>query len=150
VAIHVFRVAFLERMLALKDALPFHIARKNVSYINEAGEPVDPKQPNALKFERFIFDILPHANNPIVVEFDEHEVFAPVKNAPGAERDTPKYVQRFMVAQHRQWLKAAGTEVEEGVAVEISPLWALDAEGVSARADRPKRIDKASYLRDAT
>ena len=74
-----------------------------------------------------------------MVEYAEADVFAPLKNAPGAERDTPEYVQRFMIAQHRQWLEAAGTRVAEGVAVEISPLWALDAEGVAARADRPNQ-----------
>ncbi|MEN0110525.1 MAG: UTP--glucose-1-phosphate uridylyltransferase, partial [Planctomycetota bacterium] len=30
IAVHVFGVAFLERMLSMKDALPFHIARKKV------------------------------------------------------------------------------------------------------------------------
>jgi UDP-N-acetylglucosamine/UDP-N-acetylgalactosamine diphosphorylase len=148
VAIHMFRVAFLERMLALKDALPFHVARKKVAHVNEAGEHVEPEEPNALKFERFIFDLLPHAKNPIVVEYAEQEVFAPVKNAPGANRDTPEYVQRFMVGQHRQWLEAAGTKVAEGVAVEISPLWALDAEGVAGRSDRPTVIERPTYLRD--
>jgi hypothetical protein len=28
-------------------------------------------------------------------------------------------------------------------------LWALDAEGVAARRDRPKIIDKPTYLNDA-
>jgi UDP-N-acetylglucosamine/UDP-N-acetylgalactosamine diphosphorylase len=149
VAIHMFRVAFLERMLALKDALPFHIARKKVPYVDEAGRLVEPKEPNALKFERFIFDLLPHAKNPLIVEYAEEEVFAPVKNAPGASRDTAEYVQRFMVAQHRTWLEAAGTRMADGVAIEISPLWALDAEGVAARQDRPKSIDKPTYLNDA-
>jgi UDP-N-acetylglucosamine/UDP-N-acetylgalactosamine diphosphorylase len=146
IALHIFSVAFLERALALKDAMPFHIAQKKVAYIDDAGRFVEPKQPNALKFERFVFDLLPHAKNPLVVEFAEKDVFAPLKNAPGAERDTPEYVQRFMIAQHRQWLEAAGTHVAEGVPVEISPLWALDAEGVAVRADRPARIDTPTYL----
>jgi UDP-N-acetylglucosamine/UDP-N-acetylgalactosamine diphosphorylase len=149
VAIHIFGVAFLERILERKDAMPFHIARKKVPHINEAGQPVEPNEPNALKFERFIFDLLPHAKNPLVVEYDEQEMFAPVKNAPGASRDTPEYAQRFMVDQHRRWLTAAGTRVAEGVAVEISPLWALDGEGVAARADRPDKIEQPTYLRDA-
>src|SRR5687768_5469140 len=114
-------------MLALKDALPFHIAQKKVAHVNEAGKQVEPEEPNALKFERFIFDLLPHANNPIVVEYAENEIFAPVKNAPGASRDTPEYVQRFMMDQHRRWLQAAGTQVADDMPVEISPLWALDA-----------------------
>jgi UDP-N-acetylglucosamine/UDP-N-acetylgalactosamine diphosphorylase len=103
-----------------------------------------------LKFERFIFDLLPHATNPIVVEFDEHEVFAPVKKAPGAKRDTPEYAQRFMMDQHRRWLQAAGTVVAPGVAVEISPLWALDAEGIAAHQKLPRRIDQPTYLSHAT
>ncbi len=147
IAVHVFGVAFLERALALKNALPFHIARKKVPFVDATGSLVQPKEPNALKFERFIFDLLPHAKNPLVVEFEEREVFAPLKNAPGAERDTHEYVQRHMVEQQRRWLEAAGTHVSDGVKVEISPLWALDEEGVTGRTDRPAQIDRATYLR---
>jgi UDP-N-acetylglucosamine/UDP-N-acetylgalactosamine diphosphorylase len=146
IAVHMFSVSFLERALALKDALPFHIARKKVPFINDDGQMVEPREPNALKFERFIFDLLPHAKNPFVVEYAEAEVFAPLKNAPGASRDTPEYVHQFMIAQHRKWLEAAGTQVAKGVAVEISPLWALDAEAVAARPDRPPSIKSPTYL----
>jgi UDP-N-acetylglucosamine/UDP-N-acetylgalactosamine diphosphorylase len=136
----------LERALALKDALPFHIARKKVPYIGGDGRVVEPREANALKFERFIFDLLPHAKNPFVVEYAEADVFAPLKNAPGASRDTPEYVQRFLMDQHRQWLAAAGTKVSGAVAVEISPLWALDAHGVAARRDRPATIETPTYF----
>lgn len=114
--------------------------------MDDVGHLSEPNQPNALKFERFIFDLLPHAKNPFVVEYAEPDVFAPLKNAPGASRDTPEYVHEFMIAQHRKWLEAAGTHVADGVAVEISPLWALDAEAVAARPDRPDSIDAATYL----
>src|SRR5262249_51564238 len=107
IAIHMFSVAFLERALALNDGLPFHIARKKVPFIGGDGQLVEPNEPNALKFERFIFDLLPHARNTLVVEFAETDVFAPLKNAPGASRDTPEYVKRYMVAQHCKWLEAA-------------------------------------------
>jgi UDP-N-acetylglucosamine/UDP-N-acetylgalactosamine diphosphorylase len=146
IAVHMFSVAFLERALALKDVLPFHIARKKVPYIDEHSQLVEPREPNALKFERFIFDLLPHARNPFVVEYAEADVFAPLKNAPGASRDTPEYVHQFMIAQHRKWLTAAGTQVADAAVVEISPLWALDAEAVAARSDRPKAINKSTYL----
>ncbi|HEX5472330.1 MAG TPA: UDPGP type 1 family protein, partial [Lacipirellulaceae bacterium] len=146
IAVHIFSVAFLERALTLKDALPFHIARKKVPLIDNDGRSVEPWEPNALKFERFIFDLLPHARNPLVVEYAEADVFAPLKNAPGAARDTPDYVQQFMIAQHRKWLEAAGTRVADGVPVEISPLWALDSDAVAARSDRPPAIDSPTYL----
>jgi UDP-N-acetylglucosamine/UDP-N-acetylgalactosamine diphosphorylase len=147
IAVHVFDVDFLRRALELKDALPFHVARKAVPYVDDAGSSVVPAGPNALKFERFIFDLLPHAARAIVVEGAEADVFAPLKNGPGADRDTAEYVQRFMIDQHRRWLTAAGVRVADGVPVEISPLWALDAQAVAERTDLPQTIDRPTYLR---
>ncbi|TWT77726.1 putative uridylyltransferase [Posidoniimonas polymericola] len=146
IAVHVFGVAFLERMLGMKDSLPLHIAHKKVPHVDASGELVEPTENNALKLEKFIFDLLPKANNPIVVEYAEDEVFAPLKNAPGAPKDTEEYVQRFMMAQHRGWLAAAGVDVPADAPVEISPLWGLDAEGVKVKADGVK-IDGPTYLR---
>jgi UDP-N-acetylglucosamine/UDP-N-acetylgalactosamine diphosphorylase len=148
IAVHVFAVDFLERALRLGDALPFHVAHKKVPHIDATGKLVEPSQPNAFKFERFIFDLLPHAENAIVVEYAEQQVFAPLKNAPDAERDTPEYVQRLMCEQHRGWLEEAGVVIADGVNVEISPLWGLDAPGVRDREDLPPSIDQPTYLRD--
>ena len=58
-------------------------------FVDEAGKHVEPQEPNALKFERFIFDLVPHAKNPLVVEFAEAEVFAPLKNAPARSEIRP-------------------------------------------------------------
>lgn len=146
IAVHVFSVAFLERMLADATALPFHVANKKVPFVNESGDVVKPTEPNALKFERFIFDLLPRAANPIVVEYAEEEVFAPLKNAPGAPKDTAEYVQRFLVNQHRRWLEAAGATVAADVPVEISPIWGLDAKAVAERVTSDFKITKPSYL----
>ncbi len=146
IAVHVFDVAFLERMLSLKDALPFHIAKKKVPYVDASGELVIPTENNAFKYEMFIFDLLPKAKNPIVVEYAEAEVFAPLKNAPGAPKDTEEYVQRFLVDQHTGWLREAGIDVPANTVVEISPLWAIDAESVAARAGEGIAIDGPTYL----
>jgi UDP-N-acetylglucosamine/UDP-N-acetylgalactosamine diphosphorylase len=148
VAIHVFDVAFLERSLKLKDSLPFHVARKKAEYIDESGKKIEPSEPNALKFERFIFDLLPHARRPIVIEYAEEDAFAPLKNAPGAAKDTPEYVRRFMLNQHRRWLQSAGAIVAAEAGVEISPLCALDADEVAAKVERGQRFDKSQYLTD--
>ena len=146
IALHVFDVDFLIRSAGTSDSLPFHRASKKVPYINAEGEQVRPTEPNALKFERFIFDLLPQARNPIVVEYAEQEVFAPLKNAEGAPKDTASYVQRFLLDQHRRWLEAAGAQLPENDPVEISPLWGLDAEAVAKRANGLK-IDGPTYLR---
>ncbi len=147
IAVHVFGVAFLERMLAERDALPFHIAHKKVPHLDDSGHLVTPCEPNALKFERFIFDLLPKAQNPIVVEYAEEEVFAPLKNAPGAPKDTEVYVQQLLLAQHRRWLEAAGARVAAGVDVEISPLYAFDAAGVAARTSPGVTFTRSTFLR---
>ncbi len=148
IAVHVFERALLERAVEIKETLPFHIARKNVPHIGADGTHVTPTEPNALKFEKFIFDLLPAAQRPIVVEYAEAECFAPLKNAPGAPKDTPEYVQRMLLAQHHRWLTAAGASIADRVDVEISPLYALDAAAVEQRLPPDHFFDKSEYLRD--
>jgi UDP-N-acetylglucosamine/UDP-N-acetylgalactosamine diphosphorylase len=96
-ACHVFEVAFLERMAASGTALPFHVARKAVAHVDTAGKKVEPREPNAIKYERFIFDLLPEAHHAIVVEIDPAVTFAPVKNAPGEAYDSPDTVRAQMI-----------------------------------------------------
>jgi UDP-N-acetylglucosamine/UDP-N-acetylgalactosamine diphosphorylase len=146
IAVHMFAVDFLRRMAAAADALPFHIAHKKVAYIGRAGRLVKPKKTNAIKFERFIFDLMPSAARAIVVEVDPQEAFAPLKNASRAATDTPEWVRAQMVAQHRRWLRRAGAEIDDGVAVEICPLWALDAEETAAKIKPGTRIAEATYF----
>lgn len=147
-AIHVFERTLFERALETAAMLPFHIARKKVPFVAPDGSLVSPTEPNALKFERFIFDLLPAAARPLVVEYREEDCFAPLKNAPGAEIDTPEYVQQMMLAQHHRWLTAAGAKIASGVDVEISPLFALDAQRVSERIRPGQQFDQSQYLSD--
>ena len=146
IAVHIFERALLERAIEIKDTLPFHIARKKVPHVGADGTRVTPEEPNALKFEKFIFDLLPAAERPIVVEYAETECFAPLKNAPGAPKDTAEYVQRMMLDQHRQWLLAVGAELSEGVEVEISPLYAFDQASLSQRVSDGQRFEESTYL----
>ncbi len=148
IAVHIFERTLLERSITLTDTLPFHIAKKKVPHVDATGQLVTPTEPNALKFEKFIFDLLPAAERPIVVEYAEEDCFAPLKNAPGAEKDTAKYVQHMMLAQHRSWLKAAGADIAEGVDVEISPLFALDAAAVAQRIQPGQNFSKSTHLQN--
>lgn len=146
-AIHVFNVDFLDRMAHTANSLPFHIARKAVAHVDESGRRSEPKNPNAIKFERFIFDLLPQAEHGIVVEVDEDRTFAPVKNAPGETTQSPEVVQRQMVNLHREWLEAAGCRVAANAAVEISPLYALDAQELARKLPAGTAIDQSRYFR---
>lgn len=147
IAVHVFERKLFERAIEIKDMMPFHIARKKVPFVNERGETVNPSEPNALKFERFIFDLLPQAERPIVVEYHEEECLAPLKNASGVAVDTPEYVRAMLLAQHRRWLVAAGAIVKDGVDVEISPLYALDAAQVAEHVKSEQLFEDSQYLR---
>jgi UDP-N-acetylglucosamine/UDP-N-acetylgalactosamine diphosphorylase len=146
IAVHVFRTAFLEQISQRADALPFHQARKKVRFLDARGVEQTPDQPNAIKFERFIFDLLPWARNAIVVEGRTEEVFAPVKNAEGAPSDTPTATRHAMMRLYTHWLQTAGATVEPGTPVEISPLWALDAAQVAQRIQLPWSIDQPTFL----
>ena len=123
-AMHVFNRDFLERMAHTSQALPYHIARKVVPYYEPGKEIVVPSSPNAFKFERFIFDILPHARNPLVLEADRTREFNPVKNATGV--NSPEDVQQSLVAMYRAWLDEAKISHDPQRPVEISSWAALD------------------------
>lgn len=146
IAVHIFDVAFLERMVDQADSLPFHRAHKCVPYIDEQGQRVTPDEPNAIKFERFIFDLLPSAKNGLVVEVDEAEGFAPLKNAAGATKDTEETVQAAMINQHRRWLAEVGAQVDEGVAIEIRPTFALDVDELKEKLAPGQSFRENTYL----
>ena len=147
IAVHVFDVEFLQRVAQRPDVLPFHRARKKVAFVDDDGRLIKPQQANATKFERFIFDLLPEGRNAIVVEGSQAEVFAPLKNAEGAATETATATRQAMMQLHSRWLAAAGVDVLEGVAVEISPLWALDAGQVAVRCKKGQRVNEPTYFR---
>ncbi len=146
IAVHVFDLPFIERAAEWSEALPFHRAHKAVPFVNAAGETVKPSKPNAIKFERFIFDLLPHADHAFVVEALPSESFAPVKNADGAATDTPAQSKQAIVDLHRGWLAAAGAVVAPGVQVEINPRYALDKAEVAQKIAAGTKIDQDTYF----
>src|SRR5262249_30744441 len=121
-------------------------ARKQVAFINEQGIRVEPSQPNAIKFERFIFDLLPLAERAIVVEGDAADWFAPVKNPPGDQRDSPDTCRAALLALHRKWLSAAGAQIVSQAPVEISPLFALDAAELRRKIKPGTTFVQPTYL----
>lgn len=146
IGVHVIETDFLARVADLAEVLPFHVALKKVTYYDpETRAIVKPQTANAVKFERFIFDLIPHAQNAIVIEVAEDDQFAPLKNAPGAERDTPEYVRDRMAAKCRRLLHEAGCQTEGEPVVEISPLFALDSSDLAAKLPKNTRVARAVY-----
>src|SRR5690606_3775603 len=99
-----------------------------------------------IKFERFIFDLLPWAENAFVVEVEPEEAFAPVKNADGAAHDTPAQAKAAISRLHRRWLAAAGVAVADGVQVEINPRFASSAEELAEKVPAGERVTADRYF----
>jgi UDP-N-acetylglucosamine/UDP-N-acetylgalactosamine diphosphorylase len=149
-AIHLFDVAFLRHLTRDADSLPWHVARKKVPHVSDSGELVSPTKENALKFERFIFDVLPQAEQWTILPTAREEEFAPVKNAEGV--DSPASCRRLMCNLAAAWLKEAGVEIPtdaEGnaqIPVEICPLFALEPEELREKVKGLPRIEKKTFL----
>jgi UDP-N-acetylglucosamine/UDP-N-acetylgalactosamine diphosphorylase len=132
--------------------IPFHVARKKVSYLDEAGMVRQPSEENALKFEMFIFDVLPLAERWTIVETSRREEFMPLKNASGP--DSPESVRQAISNRAGDWLAGAGVVVPRrpdgavAVPLEISPLFALDPEELARKVDGSLKIQGPLYLSD--
>ncbi len=117
-AVHLFERDFIRRMAAqANQALPLHPSAKKIPFVDEAGEPVAPEEPNGYKLERFVFDALPFAQNGCVVEASRTQEFSPIKNAEGA--DSPATARVDLIAEYHRWLGAAGVQTVPGQALEL-------------------------------
>ncbi|HTB79676.1 MAG TPA: UDPGP type 1 family protein [Opitutaceae bacterium] len=132
IAIHILDREFVRRVATGENALPFHRADKKIQVVDAAGLPVKPDKPNGAKFEMFVFDALPFAKNPVVVETARADDFSPVKNAEGV--DSPQTCRDDQLRQFARWLDAAGTAVETDASgrpravMEIAPAFGYDGE----------------------
>ena len=70
------------------EKLPYHIAFKKNSYIDENGKLVKPEKPNSYKFESFIFDSFELFDDMAILRGKREDEFAPIKNAEG--NDSPE------------------------------------------------------------
>lgn len=68
--------------------LPYHSAHKKASYMMENGEIFTATEPNAYKYEAFIFDGFNFFDNMTVLRGKREEDFAPIKNKEG--NDSPE------------------------------------------------------------
>lgn len=132
VAIHIFDRDFIDRVGGTGEdvQLPFHRADKKIPFVNAQGETVKPDAPNGVKFEMFVFDALPLAKNPVIIEAARADDFSPVKNAEGV--DSPQTCKEDQLRMFAGWLKAVGETVktdENGlptITFEISHRFAAD------------------------
>jgi UDP-N-acetylglucosamine/UDP-N-acetylgalactosamine diphosphorylase len=132
IAIHLLDREFVRRLAqsGAETSLPFHRADKKIATVDENGRPVKPEKPNGVKFELFVFDALPFARQPLVIETRRADDFSPVKNAEGV--DSPATCRADQLRQFARWANHEGAGVpvdDQGVPVvtfEVSPLFGYD------------------------
>ena len=90
---NMFNIKGIEKIGAEK--LPYHVAYKKASYMDENGEIIIPEEPNAYKFESFIFDAFEKLDNMTILRVKREDEFAPVKNSDSAGVDCPKTVREL-------------------------------------------------------
>lgn len=155
IAIHVLDREFIRRVAVGGEgvALPFHRADKKIPTVDLDGRPLKPAKANGVKFELFVFDALPFARNPVVIETRRVDDFSPVKNAAGV--DSPQSCRDDQLRQYARWLKANGAVIETdssglpGKVVEVSPLFGYDEDSFGdswARLDPKPAIADGLYL----
>jgi UDP-N-acetylglucosamine/UDP-N-acetylgalactosamine diphosphorylase len=135
IAIHMIDREFARKMALGGGTLPFHRAEKKIATIDAAGNPVRPEKPNGIKFELFVFDALPFARHPLVVETRRADDFSPVKNTEGV--DSPQTARDDQLRQFARWLRTAGALLATDpsgcpeVSLEVSPLFGYDEDSFS-------------------
>ncbi|MBU1488001.1 UDPGP type 1 family protein [bacterium] len=140
IAIHILSLDFIKR----KDYdLPYHPAHKKIPFVDEKGIFRQSEEPNGIKFECFIFDLLIEAEKSIIMEVERKEEFSPLKDRQGP--GSPEAVKRNMTNLYGSWLKEVGVEISKG-SIEISPLYALDKEELLEKIDKNLRFDGELYL----
>ncbi len=149
IAVHCIDVAFALRLTEGRLQLPFHRAHKKIAYLDATGEMVTPAEPNAIKFEAFLFDGLPMASASITMEALRQDEFSPIKNADGD--NSPESARQLMNEMYSRWFAAAGVSVPTDadgnpVDLEIDPRFALDATELAAKLPDGFTLDGPTAL----
>ena len=109
-----------------------------------------PDAPNAYKFEKFIFDIVPRAERSFNLAFAREDEFSPVKNADG--EDSPETAKRDLTMKFARWLEQCGVTVPRSALgqpvyqIEIDPALALSADDLDGRVSTDLEISGDLFL----
>jgi UDP-N-acetylglucosamine/UDP-N-acetylgalactosamine diphosphorylase len=149
IAVHCIQVDFARALTDGGLRLPYHHAVKRVPHVDDRDRPVDPPEPNAVKFETFLFDALPSAERTVTIEAAREDDFSPIKNAEGS--DSPATARRDLNRLYARWLAAAGVAVPrdgagEPVDLEIDPRLAMSAEELAERLPAGLVVDGPTVL----
>jgi UDP-N-acetylglucosamine/UDP-N-acetylgalactosamine diphosphorylase len=102
-----FSLSFVEKVVKIE--LPWHLARKTYH-----GQKI-------WKFERFLFDVLPHSEKTGVLVYSRNDVYAPLKNLEGSH--SLEMVQQALVAFDRRLVAELTKMPEPDHLFELDPAF---------------------------
>ncbi|MBE7057580.1 MAG: hypothetical protein E7387_00560 [Ruminococcaceae bacterium] len=88
---NLFNVEVFEKMG--DKGLPYHVAHKKASFVNDKGIKITPEKPNAYKYEAFIFDAFAYYDDMGIFRIKREHEFAPIKNKCG--EDSPESAEKL-------------------------------------------------------
>jgi len=150
IAIHILSVDFLNERAEHGIHLPYHIAEKNIPFINEQGIRLKPDDKNGIKYETYIFDLLRDVERSFTMEVERREEFSAVKNKQG--NDSPETARKDLLANYARLLTQAGIRIkmdDNGIPLanfEISPLFAQSAEQIIQKKEKLPEIEDGTYI----
>jgi len=150
IAIHLIQREFVRKNMQKGMRLPFHSAHKKIPFLDTEGNVTKPETPNGYKFETFVFDALSRTTASAIMEIDRACEFSPVKNSDGI--DSPDTAKQHMSNLFGSWLEKCGITVPRDkkgnvtVNIEISPLYAADAQELAAKCPATLECSHDIYL----
>ena len=148
IAIHLVDVDFAAAQAA---TLPIHLARKKERVMLPQAAGTTVVEHDVVKFEQFVFDVIPLASPGVFYLVERAEEFAPLKNRSGA--DSIATCTAGQIALARRWLQRCGVAVAERasdgapLAVEITARYAADPATLQQRlSPAVTRIDDHTLL----
>ena len=151
IAVHLYSVPFVSRLTGPEGTpLPWHRAlKKSPRWDPAAGTLVEPSEPNVIKLERFIFDIIPRAERSAILGTRRAHEFAPIKNATGP--DSIRTSQQIQSDLYGEWLEGRGVEIPRDEAgrvdarLEIGPLTAMRPDDLAGH-ELPEAVEAGGSL----
>ncbi|CCI44128.1 unnamed protein product [Albugo candida] len=146
---HFFTINFIVHRVLKEIKLDYHVAHKKIPMADDDGCTFTPDKNSGIKLEAFIFDTFPLSERMAVLAVPREQEFAPVKNQPGAERDSPNIAGAMLSCEAKNWLLNCSQEIltdkqssefetylNEIDEFEISPLLSYNGEGLNETVHR--------------
>lgn len=128
--------------IAEKD-FPLHKAFKKAKYLDEQGSVIDSTEPNAWKFEKFIFDLLSFTNRAKALVYPRNQCFAPLKNAKG--ENSQEVVQQALLNRDKQVIQELTGMAVDMDNFELSQDFYYPTETLKKEWEG-KKIPRTSYI----